>query len=51
MPSEGDPHVPPTTDPVPAPVGEEEAAALSEEEQRQRQRIASAELCRLQEES
>ena len=51
MPSEGEPPVPPTTDPIPTPVGEEEAAALSEEEQHQRQRIASAELRRLQEES
>ena len=51
MPSEGDPHIPPTTDPIPAPVGEEEAAALSEEEQHQRQRIAAVELRRLQEES
>ena len=51
MPSEGEPLVPPTTDPIPAPAGEEEAAALSEEEKRQRRKIASAELCRLQEES
>ena len=51
MPPEGDPHVPPTTDPIPTPVGEEEAAELSEEEQRQRQKIADDELRRLQEES
>ena len=51
MPSEGDPPVPPITDPIPAPAGEEEAAALSAEEKRQRREIAAAELRRLQEES